>query len=397
MLSRITISTLLKSVTISLAAAVVALLAVGAWGSWARFQAIDNIAAAANSSSHLFKALHNLRVDRSTTSRDLATKKDPADLNPSAKASRIAEMPALKESLASLEAVNFPDKAALIAQLSQATAKLANLHPQTLAALTQPLSARPANLATEFFDHGTSMIALVEKIQLALQKSTKLEDAFIDQLMEVKELAWIARSNAGDSAVTLTNMMIGGSIPENVSKYHLSMAKFEVTWTAMEDLASGLPMPKRFIDAVAKVKTEFLGSYTELRNKTLATLAAGQKVDVVLNDWSAMSIAKLSIVLGVAEAALDVAKDYAAEQRSAALWRLSVLSGLLILALLAAAGVLMAISRRVTGPLFAIQQTMLKLAAGEFNVTLPGLDRKDEIGDVANAVESRPCDRDPEA
>jgi methyl-accepting chemotaxis protein len=100
-----------------------------------------------------------------------------------------------------------------------------------------------------------------------------------------------------------------------------------------------------------------------------------------------MSIAKLSVVLGVAEAALDVAKDYAAEQRSAALWRLSVLSGLLILALLAAAGVLMAISRRVTGPLHAIQQTMLKLAAGEFSVTLPGLDRKDEIGDVANAVE----------
>ena len=48
---------------------------------------------------------------------------------------------------------------------------------------------------------------------------------------------------------------------------------------------------------------------------------------------------------------------------------------------------MLAISRRVTRPLHAIQTTMLKLAAGEFNVTLPGLDRKDEIGDVANAVE----------
>ena len=45
------------------------------------------------------------------------------------------------------------------------------------------------------------------------------------------------------------------------------------------------------------------------------------------------------------------------------------------------------VSRRVTGPLRSIQQAMLKVAAGDFSVVLPGLDRKDEIGDVANAVE----------
>jgi methyl-accepting chemotaxis protein len=45
------------------------------------------------------------------------------------------------------------------------------------------------------------------------------------------------------------------------------------------------------------------------------------------------------------------------------------------------------VSRRVTGPLKTIQAAMLKLAGGDLNVVLPGLDRKDEIGDVANAVE----------
>ena len=45
------------------------------------------------------------------------------------------------------------------------------------------------------------------------------------------------------------------------------------------------------------------------------------------------------------------------------------------------------VTRRVTGPLHAIQQAMLKVAGGDFSVVLPGLDRKDEIGDVANAVE----------
>ncbi len=35
-----------------------------------------------------------------------------------------------------------------------------------------------------------------------------------------------------------------------------------------------------------------------------------------------------------------------------------------------------------------MQQAMLKLADGNFEVVLPGLDRRDEIGEVARAVET---------
>ncbi len=52
-----------------------------------------------------------------------------------------------------------------------------------------------------------------------------------------------------------------------------------------------------------------------------------------------------------------------------------------------AAGMILLVPRRVTRPLVTIQQAMLKLAGGDFNVVLPGLDRKDEVGAIANAVE----------
>ena len=55
--------------------------------------------------------------------------------------------------------------------------------------------------------------------------------------------------------------------------------------------------------------------------------------------------------------------------------------------LVLAAGMMLMVSRRVTGPLNAIRAAMLKLAGGDFDVVLPGLHRKDEIGAVANAVE----------
>jgi methyl-accepting chemotaxis protein len=388
MFSRITINTLLKTVTVALATAVIVQLSLGAWGSWVRFQAIDNIAAAANSSSHMFRALHNLRVDRSTTFRDLSTDVKLPEPSALTKSARAGEMPALTAGLASLEAANFADKAALTSQLSQAIKKLVALQPETAAALPLALSARRPGMAKEFYDHASMMLELLEKISSNLLKSTKLEDAFIDQLMELKELSWIARSGAGDATVILSNMIAGQVSPDLVAKYNAHMTKFDVAWAAMEDLASGLPMQKPFKDAVAKAKDEYLApSYTKLRLDTLAALVAGQKVEMKVSEWSTMSVAKLASLLVVAESALDAAKDHAAEQRSIALMRLSVQSALLILAVLMTVGILLAISRRVTGPLRAIQQTMQRLAAGEFDVTLPGLERKDEIGDVANAVE----------
>jgi methyl-accepting chemotaxis protein len=53
-------------------------------------------------------------------------------------------------------------------------------------------------------------------------------------------------------------------------------------------------------------------------------------------------------------------------------------------------GVLIAffIARGITGPLSGLTSGMKELAGGNFGVVLPGLDRKDEVGDMAQAVET---------
>jgi methyl-accepting chemotaxis protein len=389
MFSRITINTLLKSVTIALAAAVIAQLSLGAWKSWNRYQAIDRIAAASETSSYLFTALHNLRVDRSSTTRDLQGDRQITDLGTLLKNTRNTEIPALKAGLASLQNTTFPEKAVAISNLTESINKLTALHAESLSAFAQPKASRPAELPKTFFNHVSSLMELLDKTSSQLTKSVKLEDAFIDQLMELKQLSWIARNAAGDASVLISNGLGGLPMPpQPLMIYSTHLAKLETAWGALEDLAAGLPLPPKFTAAVANAKKEFLGpEFTELRMKMLKSVIAGEKMDIKADDWSTMSVAKLSSLLKVAESALEVAKDYAAEQRSAAIQSLATQIGLLLLALFAAVGIVLAISRRVTGPLHAIQLTMQRLAAGEFNVTLPGLDRKDEIGAVANAVE----------
>src|SRR5262249_2799796 len=131
----------------------------------------------------------------------------------------------------------------------------------------------------------------------------------------------------------------------------------------------------------------FAPDYIDLRTKTLKALIAGEPVNVKVDDWARMSVAKLASLLGVADAALETAKEHAASQHSAASRMLIVQLGLLAVAMVMAGGMMALVSRRVIGPLALVQEAMLKLAGGDFGVVVPGLDRKDEVGAMANAVE----------
>ena len=56
----------------------------------------------------------------------------------------------------------------------------------------------------------------------------KLEDAFVDQLMEVKQLAWMARDRGGDASVIVSNGMAGQPLPQEPWVYYNSnLAKME--------------------------------------------------------------------------------------------------------------------------------------------------------------------------
>jgi methyl-accepting chemotaxis protein len=389
MLSRISVNALLKSVIATLGVAVVVMLALGAWSSWNRLAAINRIAVVADASAYMFKAMHNLRTDRSSTNRDLLADVQFTAISQWLRETRESEMPALRSALIALESVDLPDRAAVVADFAQRVNKLAALHDESAAAFLRPKTERRPGLAPEIFAEITTFIDKLDQLSSRLTRSVKLEDAFIDQVMELKQLAWVARNTGGDASVLVTIGVGGQKLPADAMLQYTGYGnKLDAAWAILEDVAAGQPLPSRLTDAIAKAKREYFApDYLEFRLKTLKALIAGEKVELKGDDWSRMTVGKLATLLGVAEVALDVAKDHAAVQRSGATRMLALELVLLVLAVLFAGGMLLLVSRRVTGPLSQIQAAMMKLAGGDFAVVVPGLERKDEIGAMANAVE----------
>ena len=389
MLNRVSVNVILKSVIATLSAAVVIMLSFSAWNSWGRLTAVNRIAAVAEASGYIFTAMHNVRVDRASTTRDLLADKPVTAMTQVLREAREGDLPALKSALVALDAIDFPERQAAVSDLGQRVKKLGELHQETAAAMLRPKAERRPGIAEEYLNHTNGLIETLDKLSSRLTRLVKLEDAYIDQLLELKQLAWLVRNAAGDASVMISNRINGQPFPPDpMLKYNVNLSKADTAWAALEDMAAGLPLPARFTDAVATAKREFLGpDYIEMRMKTLKTLIAGETVNVSGADWARASVAKLASLLGVAEAALDVAKEHAAAQHASAVRMLSLELGLLALAVIFAAGMFVLVSRRVTGPLDRIQDAMMKLAGGDFGVVVPGLERKDEIGGIANAVE----------
>jgi len=387
MLNRFSVSVLLKSVIAVMGAAIIIMLALSARESWMQLRTANRISDVANISAYMFTAMNSLRVDRASTVRELMG--DKQVMSALLKDARDKEMPALNALLPVLAATDFADRDQAIADLGGKIKRLAELQQQTEAALTQPKSARPAELGEEFSKLCLALMDALDTWGTRLVRLISLQDPYVDQLLEIKQLAWVMRNAAGDMSLLVSNGVAGiAPPPDAMVGYTGNSAKFDTAWAAVNDIASRLPPTPGLAAAIDKVKQDFLGSgYPERRLKALKQLIAGEPTGLTVDQWSPMSVGKLSLVLGVATAALEAAKAQAAAQAATAWNSLLLQCGLLMAALALTAGMMLVVTRHVTGPLRRIQSAMLRLAGGDFDVVLPGLHRKDEIGAVANAVE----------
>jgi methyl-accepting chemotaxis protein len=389
MLDRVSVSSILKSVIAALSAVVVIMLAAGAWSSWNRLQVDSRIAGVAATSAYVFTALHNLRSDRARSYRMLLTDEQVATRDPRLWEARDAEIPALKGALATLETLSFPERQALAADLAQRIKKLTALHEESVAAMRQSKSARRAGLAPEIRDEISGLITMLENLSARLDRLIKLQDAFIDQLLQIKQLAWVTRDTGGDANVMVSNTLAKQPLPaEPMLVFTANMAKHQSAWAMLEQMAAGLTLPASLTSAIAKAKQEFFApDFVALRTNTLKKLIAGEPPGLTIEQWTSISTPKLASLLAVADAALDVAKEHAAGQQSAAMWQLVLQLAMLAAAAAFAMGMMLLVSRRVVMPLQRIQGAMLKLAEGDFTVAIPGVERQDEVGAIANAVE----------
>jgi methyl-accepting chemotaxis protein len=391
MLNRLTVSALLKTVILATAFCVVIGFSLNAWDSWGRLQRTDRISVIADASANLFKAMHNLRTDRATTNRLLNSDQPmDGDIEKYLRGLRDTEMPAMGNALGQLASIEFPQQTTLVPELDRLFKLLTAQQKEFWGEVAKPKASRRPALPKEYMETTGGLLATLDKLSASLAANVNHQDATIDQLLAIKQIAWLLRNTAGEASLLISNGLTAGRVtPETRLTHAKLLGGSESAWNALELTASGMQLPAALSAAMAATKKAYFeAEYLALRDRLLSALIAGEKPELTANQWSPVTVGRLSAAVGVAEAALEAAKDHTSTQHSAAQRSLSLQLVLLASALALTFGAMIVVARRVIKPLHTMRDAMLKVASGDLTVDTGYIQRRDEIGALAGALET---------
>jgi methyl-accepting chemotaxis protein len=391
MLNRLTVSTLLRLVILATSFCVVIGFSLNAWESWGRLQTANRISVIADTSAHLFKAMHNLRTDRSTTDR-LLNSDAPMDaaIEKYLRGLRDAEMPAMASALQLLPGLQFAGQQTLVPEFDRLFKQLTAEQQEFWGEVAKPKASRRAALQKEYQETTNGLLDTLDKMSGALAGAVNHQDAAIDQLLAIKQIAWLLRNTGGEASLIISKGLAAGRItPEIHTNYIKFLGGTEIAWNALELTAAGTQLPPALANALTATKTAYFEpSYLALRERLITALVAGEKAEITANQWSPLTVGRLAAAVGVAEAALDAAREHTVTQRASAQHSLMLQLGLLAFAVILTFAAMMAVTRRVIKPLHNMRDAMLKVASGDLTVDTGYVQRNDEIGALAGALET---------
>ena len=390
MLNRLTVSALLKIVILATAFCVVVGFSLNAWDSFGRLRIVSRISVVADASANLFKAMHSLRTDRATTVRLLNADTMDAEIEKYLRGLHDVEMPAMAKALGMLGGIEFAQQKTLVPELDRLFKTITSLQKEFWDAVRQPKASRRPALAQEYMDTTNGLLETLDKLSGALAADVNHQDAVIDHLLAIKQIAWLLRNTAGEASLIVSLGLTNGRVaPEGQVNFTKFTRGTDAAWKALELIASGVRLPPAIASAIATTKTSYFEpQYLALRERLLHALQAGEKPELTANQWTPLTVGRLAAAVGVAEAALDAARDHTVAQYSAALRSLIMQLVLLAGAIALTVGALLMVTRRVITPLHNMRDAMLKVAAGELSVDTGYAQRADEIGALAGALET---------
>ena len=391
MLNRLTVSALLQAVILAAALIIVMVSSFSAWESWERLRMTKRIALVADASDSMFKAMDRLRSDRSTTSRVLLSdEKLDGEIERYTRGLRDSEMPAMSHALEILPVIDFVQQTTVLPEFDRLFKTLTAEQKEFWEEMEKPKAARRTALAKEYLNTENALIAILDRISSLLAAEVNHQDATIDQLLMIKQAAWLLRNAGGEASLAISNGLLASRMtPETRRSYDKIVGGIDIAWKALELASGGMQLPPAVSAALASNKSAYFDlQYVALRDRLADALTRGEKPEMTGDQWSPHSVARLNTAVAVADAALEAAKTYIADQHAAALRSLILQLFFLVAAIAFSCGALLMVGRRAIKPLHDIRDAMLKVAGGDLAVETGYGVRKDEIGALAGALEA---------
>lgn len=348
------------------------------------------IAANVEAAQSVFAALQVVRLERGPTRTTLEQAGPASEKFKAITASlRAKSTAALSDLLRECKATDcFGTRKDLLADLPDLITKLNAVRTQADAALEVPLAARHPNIARDFNKASTDLVNRLEAMFSVLDNKVRMFDAQTAELVELKQLSWVARDGIGLERNFLSEGLNAGKLTAAWQTRIIQLhTQANVAWPLVLALTRRAGVPDDVASLITAADEEAFGRYEKIRASVYQSLLDGKPITISADDLIKSSNTALDRLADVSNGALAATQRYVLGKTDEANRAVAVHAGLLLIALFAGLAGMMIVVQRVTRPVRAITEAMRRLARGDSSIAIPGTGRRDELGEMATAVE----------
>ena len=221
-----------------------------------------------------------------------------------------------------------------------------------------------------------------------LGDKVRMFDAQTAELVEIKQLGWLARDGLGLERSFLFRSLVANKVsPEAQRRIVELRMQAEVTWRVVLQLAARAGAPQDVVELIKAVDQDSFKNYTGIRDSVYDALLKGEPAPISSDAFATKSKYAVDRIADVSDAALAAAERHVAMKSEEANRNLIFQGALLAVAVIVGLVGIVIVAYRITRPIRAITMTMQRIADGDATVEIPGTKRLDEIGEMAAAVE----------
>ncbi|MFW8607860.1 methyl-accepting chemotaxis protein [Rhizobium beringeri] len=258
------------------------------------------------------------------------------------------------------------------------------------AELTKKLVDRDPGLQDNTLNLGQQLLTALENGSTAVEARIRESDPSMTAMIQIRSLAWSTRALAGASNLQL-NITLGAGASmtaAELGKIQLNDYAVAFAWKQVGILVNHKDTLQIVKDAYQAAQTGYFGGeFAPKRAALLETFSAGKKGPMSLDVWRPMGNDALLFITNTAAAAADGMVAAAATSRSQAFAHFIIYALIFLVAAIVSVVGICVIIFRVTKPIGVITHSMAALAQGDLTIEVAGIDRRDEIGEMARSVE----------
>jgi methyl-accepting chemotaxis protein len=283
---------------------------------------------------------------------------------------------------------DFAGKETLVAEFTAARDKANQYREKSDKAIMMPAAQRDADTVKNTYAVMSSFVETAQKLWNGVLSNTSGLDPELSRLANIRVLAWNMRDTAGRERATISSALSAKAAisPENLSNIKAIRAQVALMWRLLEgNLRTN--EHDSIAKGVASAKGGYFAKFQPLAEQMQKASAAGANYPMAIGEWADTTTPLLATILDVMNGASEASELHTANLKQSGRHMVVVSLSLLAVCVLLFFGAIAFAVYTIARPLRALTKPLDELAKGNFAIEVPGLQRKDEIGRIACAVD----------